>query len=140
MKNTFLILVAAGAGLYFLGKRQQVKKAVTSVRFQLKQVKLVGTTLIVKLGVLNVSNSTAKFNSLVGDLILNNTTIATAKNFKPITIKAAGETDIEVTLVPTGVGVVSVIADLIGGKKVKGFKFSGTANVNNILFPVNVTA
>lgn len=140
MKNTFLILVAAGAAAYFWGKKQQIKKAVTSVRFQLKQVKLSGTNIVLKLGVLNVSNQTATLNSMVGDLILNNATIATVKNFKPVAIKATGETDIELTLVPTGAGIITVIADLVGGKKVKGFKFSGTANVNNILFPVNVTA
>jgi hypothetical protein len=139
-KNLLLLLAAFGTAGYFFYKKKQVTTAATSVRFNLKQIKLSGTNIILKLGVLNASSQSATLKSIVGDLVLSGNTIATVKTFNPVSIKPAAETDIELTLVPTGVGIVTTIANLVTGKKIKGFTFTGKANVNNMLIPISIIA
>jgi hypothetical protein len=138
MNKTILLLAAAGAAAYYFYKKNVVTTAATSVRFNLKQVKLTGTNIILKVGVLNASSQSATLNSIVGDLVLSGNTIATVKSFNAVSIKPAAETDIEITLVPTGIGILATIANLVGGKKIKGFTFSGKANVNNMLVPISI--
>lgn len=137
MQKIILPLLIGAAALFYVGKNQ-ITKSATSVKFILKQVRLTGTNIIIKLGVLNASGQAATIRSIVGELTLNGKTLATVKNFSATTIKPAAETDLELTLVPSGVGLVSLLADLAGGKKVKGFLFTGQANVNNILFPISI--
>jgi hypothetical protein len=139
-KNLLLLLAAFGTAGYFFYKKKQVTTAATSVRFNLKQIKLSGTNIILKLGVLNASSQSATLKSIVGDLVLSGNTIATVKTFNPVSIKPAAETDIEITLVPTGLGIITTVANLVTGKKIKGFTFNGKANVNNMLVPVSIIA
>jgi hypothetical protein len=136
--NKLILPLLAGAALFIYYKKVRIDKNVAAVRFNLKQVKLSGTNIILKVAVLNASSQSATLNSIVGDLVLSGNTIATVKSFNPVNIKPAAETDIEIVLVPTGVGILTTIANLVGGKKIKGFTFNGRANVNNMLLPVTI--
>jgi hypothetical protein len=136
--NKLILPLLAGAALFIYYKKVRIDKNVAAVRFNLKQVKLSGTNIILKVGVLNASSQSATLNSIVGDLVLSGNTIATVKSFNPVSIKPAAETDIEIILVPTGLGILTTIANLVGGKKIKGFTFNGRANVNNMLLPITI--
>lgn len=132
------LLIAAAAGAYFYGSAK--KRFAGAVKFELKAIKLVSTNVIAKLGILNPTNQTATVKSIVATLYLNNTAIATVKNFKPVTIKAASENETEIIFVPSGFGVVSAIAQLAQGQKVKGFRIVGNANVDGVTVPINFSA
>lgn len=133
----FLAIAAAAGLVWFLSAK---KRFAGAVRFELKQIKVSGTNVIVKIGILNPSNQAATVNSVVSTLFFNNTAIATVKNFKPVTINASSEATTELIFVPSGFGVVTALTELAQGKKVKGFKVVGNANVDGMMVPVNFSA
>jgi hypothetical protein len=130
----FVAIAAAAGALYFFARK---KRFAASVRFELKQIKLQGSNVIAKIGVLNPSNEQAVIKSVLGTLYYNGKAIATVKNFKATTVRAASESDLEMIFVPSLVGVLSSLADLVGTKKVKGFKIVGSALVDGVLVPLN---
>jgi LEA14-like dessication related protein len=133
----FLAIAAAAGAMWFFSAK---KRFAGAVKFQLKQIKVSGTNVIVKIGILNPSNQTATVKSIVSTLYFNNTGIATVKNFKPVTVNAASETETELIFVPSGFGIVAALTELAQGKKVKGFKVIGNANVDGVMVPVNFSA
>lgn len=139
MKQTLpFVVIAAGAGvLYYLARK---KRFAGAVRFSLKSIKLTGTNVIAKIGILNPSNQTANIKSVLGTLYYNGQAIATVKNFKPVQVRPTGESETELIFVPSLLGVMSSLADLVGTKKVKGFKIVGSAMVDNVLVSLNFTA
>jgi hypothetical protein len=92
------------------------------------------------LSILNPSNQSATIKTVLGTLYYNGQAIATVKNFKPVTVVAAGESETELIFVPSLLGVLSSLADLVGTKKVKGFKIVGSALVDGVLIPLNFSA
>lgn len=139
MKQTlpFVVIAAAAGALYVFARK---KRFAGSVRFGLKQIKLSGNNVIAKISILNPSNQTATVKSILGTLYYNNQAIATVKTFKEIQVKPTGETETELIFVPSLLGVLSSLADLVGTKKVKGFKITGSALVDGVLIPLNFTA
>jgi LEA14-like dessication related protein len=138
MRQTLpFLLIAAAAGAYFFA--QTKKKFAGAVKFELKAIKLVQTNIIARLGILNPTNQSATVRSIVATLYFNGTPIATVKNFAAVSIRPAAESDIEIKFVPSGVGVLSVLAEVAQGKKVKGFKMTGNANVDGVTVPINFT-
>jgi hypothetical protein len=139
MKQTlpFVAIAAAAGALYYFARK---KRFAGAVRFGLKGIKLSGTTVVAKIGILNPSSQTATIKSVLGTLYYNNQAIATVKNFKPVQVRPTGESETELIFVPSLLGVMSSLADLVGTKKVKGFKIVGSALVDGVLVPLNFTA
>ena len=139
MRQTLpFVAIAAAAGVLWFYSRK--KRFAASVKFGLKGIKLSGTTVIAKLSILNPSSQTATIKTVLGTLYYNGQAIATVKNFKPVTVVAAGESETELIFVPSLLGVLSSLADLVGTKKVKGFKIVGSALVDGVLIPLNFSA
>jgi len=139
MKQTlpFVLIAAAAGAVYFFARK---KRFAGSVKFGLTSLKLSGTNVLAKIAILNPSSQTAVISSIVGTLIYNGQAIATIKQFTPIRVAAAAETETTITFVPSLLGVLSSLADLAGTKKVKGFKIVGTALVDGVLIPINFAA
>lgn len=133
----FVLLAAAAGAVYYFARK---KRFAGSVRFGLKQIRVSGTNVIATISILNPSNQSAVITSMVGTLSYNNQTIATLKNFAPVTVRPSSETETAITFVPSLLGVLSSLADLAGSKKVKGFKIVGTALVDGVLIPINFAA
>jgi LEA14-like dessication related protein len=133
----FVAIAAAAGALWFYSRK---KRFAGSVKFGLKGIKLSGTTVIAKLSILNPSNQSATIKTVLGTLYYNGQAIATVKNFKPVTVIAAGESETDLIFVPSLLGVLSSLADLVGTKKVKGFKIVGSALVDGVLIPLNFSA
>jgi len=138
--NILAAAVIAG-GIYFFikTKKAQVKKQTGFAKFEIKKVGLKGLNVVVKIGILNPSNLSMKFNSFVGGLLVQGKEIAKAKSFKPVTIKPAAETDIEITFVPSGIGVLTALRTIFQ-KKLGNMEMilKGAANFNGSTLPVNL--
>ena len=139
MKQTlpFVAIAAAAGALYFFARK---KRFAQSVKFGLRGIKLSGTTVVAKISILNPSAQTATIKSMLGTLYYDGKPVATVKNFKPVQVRPAGETQTELIFVPSLLGVLSSLADLVGTKKVKGFKIVGSALVDGVLMPLNFAA
>jgi len=97
-----------------------------------------GSGLQVKIGVQNPTNESLMFSSLAGNVIVNNVAVANVSNFQGITIPANSQTavtiDVAVNWLGLGLSAASVVqAGFTGAKLV------GTANVNGVALPVNIT-
>jgi hypothetical protein len=133
----FVIIAAAAGAVYFYARK---KRFAGSVKFGLRSLKLSGTNVLAKIAILNPSSQTAVISSIVGTLIYNGQAIGTIKQFNPIRVAAAKETETTITFVPSLLGVLSSLADLAGSKKIKGFKIVGSALVDGVLVPINFIA
>jgi len=139
--NILLVLLGAGALYFFTRKGVQAiaKKRTAMARFQIKKVSMNGLNILVRIGVLNPSNSALKLSAFVGGLKVGKSEVAKVKNFKPVDIKAAGESDIDLTLVPSGLGVLTLLKTIFAKKVGKmGAVLVGTANVNGMVLPINM--
>lgn len=141
MKGTdFLILAGVAGAIFFLGKKKVVKKATGMAKFEIKKVFLRGLNPVIRIGVLNPSNQSITINSFVGGLLLNdNSEVAKVKNFKRTQIKASAESDFELTLVPSSVGVFQALKTIFSKKLGDmNIKLVGNANVNGMVLPINL--
>lgn len=130
----------SAAALYFLSRKKQfVKSAVFTFEkldFDLKKKKI-----LVKLGILNPTGQTATINSVVGNLSVNGSPIATVENFEKMNISATGKSFLNLKLSPSVAGIWTVLKNFVKAKfKGTGKStaiFTGTANVNGVSIPIN---
>jgi len=134
-KNWIYLLLIGGAFAYFYGKR----KLQQSIQFTLESVKLSGTKLIVRLGMLNPTGSSATINSIVGSIYIKGSAVATVENYTKIKILPKSKSFIDLTVTPSGVGVFSFVKSLINtGTKNLSAEFKGNANINGITIPLDI--
>jgi len=134
-KNWIYLLLIGGAFAYFYGKR----KLQQSIQFTLESVKLSGTKLIVRLGMLNPTGSSATINSIVGSIYIKGSTVATVENYTTIKILAKSKSFIDLTVTPSGAGVFSFVKSLIStGTKNLSAEFKGNANIDGITIPLDI--
>ena len=107
-------LLIAGV-FYFIGK----KKLANAIRFSIEKISIKGTKIILRLGMLNPTGSDAKFNSMVADVFIKGNQVATIENFNPVMIKPQTKTFVDLTITPTGLGILNTIKTLTqkGGLK-----------------------
>lgn len=129
-------LLIAGV-FYFIGK----KKLANAIRFSIEKISIKGTKIILRLGMLNPTGSDAKFNSMVADVFIKGNQVATIENFNPVMIKPQTKTFVDLTITPTGLGILNTIKTLTqkGGLKNLNLKIKGTTNVDGISLPLDIT-
>lgn len=129
-------LLIAGV-FYFIGK----KKLANAIRFSIEKISIKGTKIILRLGMLNPTGNDAKFNSMVADVFIKENQIATIENFNPVMIKPQTKTFVDLTITPTGLGILNTIKTLTqkGGLKNLNLKIKGTTNVDGISLPLDIT-
>ena len=137
MKNLLLFLGAGAIAYYFYSK----KKLATALQYSIEAVSIKGTKIILKLGLLNPTGTPANFNSFVGTLFVKGIQVATIENFNKTKIAPNSKTIIDFTITPTGLGILQTISKLLkkGGLKNLSAELKGTANVDSVNFPVDIT-
>jgi hypothetical protein len=134
-----ILLIGGAAAIYFL--RMGVMGQ--NITFIFRNIKIKGGTIIqpniiVTLGVQNPTNNEAIIKSVTGKLIYEGKTFATFSNFTESTIKANSESLLNITAIPNFSGVIDVINNVILNRRNGAeIKITGTANVNNIVIPIN---
>jgi len=134
-KNWIYLLVIGGAIAYFYGKR----KLQQSIQFSLESVKLSVTKLIVRLGMMNPTGSSATINSIVGSIYIKGSAVATVENYTTIKILPKSKSFIDLTISPSGAGIFSFVKSLINqGIKNISANFKGNANIDGITVPLDI--
>lgn len=130
-----VIIVAAVAALYFLGKSR-----LTRIKVLFRGFKVTGglfnPKFNLKFGLQNPTNETATLNSLVGELMANGKVIANVSNFVSTKINANQETQINIVAEPVGISIATTVIDFIRTKNKLNIQFTGSANVDNIVYPL----
>lgn len=137
MKKSWIYIVLIGGAIaYFYGKR----KLQQSIKFSFESLKLSGTKIIVRLGMLNPSGSSATLNSLVGSLIVKGNEVATIENFTKTIIAPKSKSFIDVTITPSALGVLTTLKSLFkkGGIANLSAQIVGNANIDGVTFPIDV--
>jgi LEA14-like dessication related protein len=137
MKKSWIYIVLIGGAIaYFYGKR----KLQQSIKFSFESLKLSGTKIIVRLGMLNPSGSSATLNSLVGSLIVKGNEVATIENFNKTIIAPKSKSFIDVTITPSALGVLTTLKSLFkkGGIANLSAQIVGNANIDGVTFPIDV--
>lgn len=141
MKKNIIWVIIAGAAAYFFLKGRQVQNFLNVIKFEIRQVTVKKLNIVVKMAILNPTNTTLHINSFAGSLVFDNKEIAHVKNFVPITVQPNGETEFYITLIPQGFGIVEVIKDVVSKKLSSyGLRLIGIANINGLQAEINVKA
>lgn len=138
MKNWFLPVVIIGiATFYFISKKNLSER----LKILFRGLKLSGTVLKpkfnLKFGVQNSTLSSAKINSLVGQVEANGKIIADVSSFNTQLIEPKKESIYEITAEPYGAGIFKTIREFIKAGNKINFVFTGSMNVDGIDYPVN---
>jgi hypothetical protein len=144
MKNNKIGLFFGAAiimGAYYIfSKRSFAKNANFSfegLKFDWKKKKIEIT-----LSCSNPTNNSITLNSVVGNLLVNNNTIASVESFVKTTIIANGKTIIKLDLIPSAIGILMSIKEFVTNKartkqKINA-KFIGSANMEGIIIPLDL--
>lgn len=130
-----VIIVAAVAALYFLGKSRLTKIKVLFRGFNVSGG-LLKPKFNLKFGLQNPTNETATLNSLVGEVIANGKIIANVSSFMPTKINANQESIINIVAEPAGIAIATTVINFIKTKNKLNIQFTGSANINNITYPL----
>jgi len=138
MKKWVLPVVIIGiAAFYFISKKKLAEK----LKVLFRGLKLSGTVLKpkfnLKFGVQNPTLSSAKINSLVGQVEANGKIIADVSSFSTQVIEPKKESIYEITAEPYGAGIFKTIREFIKAGNKINFVFTGSMNVDGIDYPVN---
>lgn len=141
MKKYLGLIIAAGAAYYFFRKYRVGKNA----RFYFKAVSIKGKKLVIRIAVQNPTNSSIKLQSLAGEVYANDKLVGNVSSFTPIQIAANSETVLSFDIVPNVAGLINLISNFVKTlvKKTQKLglriKLDGTANVDGISLPVNIS-
>ena len=137
LKN--ILGIAAIAGLaYWAFSRKKLKE---SALFSFEGVRIAGNQLQIKLGLLNPTNATITINSIVGVLNSKGNDIANVSSFEKVQVLPNNKTFINLTVQPSLIGLFTTVKQIVkrGGLKNLNLKFKGTANVNGLPLPIDIT-
>jgi LEA14-like dessication related protein len=140
MQKYILPIVVLGAAAFLLIRRTAFAK---NLNFVIRGVKLGGRWLAprieITIGLQNPSNQKANFKSLSGLVKWNDAEFANISSFNAVTIAANSETQIKVNAEPSVMGIFETVKKIIK-EGIKGkITIVGTANVDNLQIPINVT-
>lgn len=130
-----VLLIGGAAALWLLSKAHTGKSLV----FQPLGASWDGGSLHIDIGAYNPTNDSLQLTSLAGTVFVNGTAAGTLSGFTPALIVPNQQTPIHLKFTPNILGVLSSVFNQVtqGGGVMIGVK--GTANVNSILLPVNLT-
>jgi LEA14-like dessication related protein len=131
----FIAGIIAWAAYRYFGKVSPLH----SIKIGISSVKIDGINLELGLSVMNPTNTTLNLKSFVGDVILKGSPVATAKDFTYQEIKANSQSTVNVTLTPSGFGIISFIEGIIRKTGKKGLILKGVANFEQGAIPVNIS-
>ena len=136
MDDGVLLLLGAGA-LWLSAKARTGKK----LQFLPTGVDISGGGLAVAVGVQNPTNTSLTLNSFAGQVYINGVASGNVSDFTARIIQPNAQTEVVLNLVPSLFGGIQDILNLVTGSGPDGLALAlkGTANVNGIPVPVNLT-
>lgn len=141
MRNPILILMAAAAALFFIGRSALQQR----LSFRLSGVKLRGSVLQpvldIAIAVQNPTRQRATLRSIVADLTIDGKFIANVSFFGSTVIAPVSETPVSISARPSLTGAFSSVADILtreGGQKAVAL-LKGSANIDGITYPIEIT-
>jgi len=138
-KNIFLVGIMAAGLFFFLRAKKKITQTKAFAKFVIKSVKMKGLKIFLTIGIQNPVNSKIRLNSFVGDLTMGGNAIARVTNFQPVEIQPAAETNVDLQLKPSGLGVLTVLKQIVSKKPGKmGVVLKGAANLNGATVPINM--
>lgn len=138
------VLILGGLGLLAVYEYTQLGVAAADVQILFSGVQInglsnIGVTLVIQ----NVSNAQIVLNSMTLDLSLNGQAIGNASLFPvvPIVVQPSTQQPVTIQITPNWLSIPSVIMDIInsGNQSAMTFNATGTANINNLPLPINLT-
>ncbi len=138
MKNLFYIL-GGGVALWLLTRYSLGKKLLFNFSGVRPKGKLTNPILEIQIAAQNPTNQRATINSISGTLYLDGKQISNISSFTQQMILPNSETILTIEARPGLLGIVNIISDVFGRNKSKNytFRFSGSANVDNIVVPID---
>jgi LEA14-like dessication related protein len=137
--KSLLYIAGAVAAIYFGVQALRYRQVANKLLYTLGDVSIDGTKIRVTINILNPTGVSATIKSIAGDMLTNGNKIATVQYFGKTIVSANASTAITIELVPSVLGIVSTISNALYGGYKPNFKLIGTANVNNISIPLNIT-
>jgi len=138
-KKSLIYVAGAAAAIYFGIQIMRYRQVANKLLYTLGGVSIDGTKVKVTINILNPTGVSATIRSIAGDMLTNGNKIATLQYFGKTIVQPNASTSITIELVPSAVGLITTVANAIYGGYKPNFKLIGTANVNNISIPINVT-
>jgi LEA14-like dessication related protein len=127
--------VIAWAAYRYFGKVSPLH----SIKIGISSVKVQGINVELGLLVMNPTNTAIHLKSFVGDVILNGSPVATAKDFTDQEIRANAQSTVDITLTPSGFGIISFLEGVIRKTGKKGLILKGVANFDQGALPINIS-
>jgi LEA14-like dessication related protein len=137
--QTWLLIAAAGGLAWYFFSRAQT---LSNLIFVPRGIGTVAGGVSVRLGVQNPTANPIQLNSLAGSLVINGNAVGNVSSFLPVTIAPNAETVLDLTIIPNMFGAASQVLNLIEGNEFNtklNPSLQGTANVNNIAVPLNIS-
>lgn len=136
--KTFLGIAVLGGLAFWLYSRKRLKE---TALFSFDGVRIANNKLQIKLGLSNPTNASVTINSIVGVLISKGNDIANVQSFEKVTILPNNKTMISLDVTPSLIGLFTTVKQIVrkGGLKNLNLRFKGTANVNGLPLPIDVT-
>lgn len=138
-KKSLIYVAGAAAAIYFGIQIMRYRQVANKLLYTLGGVSIDGTKVKVTINILNPTGVSATIRSIAGDILTNGNKIATLQYFGKTVVQPNASTSITIELVPSAVGLITTVANAIYSGYKPNFKLIGTANVNNISIPINVT-
>jgi len=138
-KKSLIYVAGAAAAIYFGVQIMRYRQVANKLLYTLGGVSIDGTKVKVTINILNPTGVSATIRSIAGDMLTNGNKIATLQYFGKTVVQPNASTSITIELVPSAVGLITTVANAIYSGYKPNFKLIGTANVNNISIPINVT-
>ena len=127
-----LAALAAGVGIYFMNKGTAAK----NLRFIADGIKIQKGVILFTLKIFNGSNSPINIDSIIGDLIFQDSAVGVVSYQTPTTIQGNSEKRISFKITPDLTGVGKAIFNLLLSKEKKkyNFIFKGVVNAEGLIF------
>jgi LEA14-like dessication related protein len=136
--NLLLIGAAAIAAWYFFTR----SNALNSLIFTPVGLGVQGSGISLAVNVANPTNTALSLSSIAGSLNIQGSAVGNVTDFTPQVIQPNSQTTINLLITPNVFGLAAGVINQIDGNEGSGSiqaSLSGTANVNGVPIPVNLS-
>lgn len=137
LRKPILLGVVAIIG-YYLYRGAGLANIANKVKFTLRGISFSGLNMIVKVGILNPTNTSIDFTAFAGDVLVGDKVVATAQSFRAVQITPASQQELAITFVPNSFGIVELITDALNKHINSKVTIVGYANMNSFTVPVKL--
>jgi hypothetical protein len=146
MKKSVVFIGACAIAAYLLYSKSNFAKS-ANFSFEKMQPDLKKKKITIYLGVANPTGQQLTIKSIVGNLIVNGTTVASIENFADTVISPTKKTLIKLELIPSATGILSQVTTLVKSflnksktktKTTISATFKGAANLEGLTMPIDI--